>query len=207
MTSLPPVWPAEDLARIVDACRKQGMPPRSPSLDMGCLEGRNLCLLPEPRVCFDISKTGLDNARRRFPDMQFSPLVAALPDIPLADGSFRTVLAWAVMYILGGVEPHKRALREIVRITQPGALFFSNYRVQGDVTMNYAGEELDYRTFRISDEAPDAQQGLGMSFWDPEEIEAMHAEAGLTVRGRFDVKVGKPEGDHVLAAFVSQRPT
>ncbi len=205
-TALPPLCPAQELQEIMRACAEQVAPLRGPSLDMGCWEGRNLPLLPEPRYCFDLRWQVLRQARLRYESLPFHPFAAALADIPLASETFGTVLAWAVMYILGGIEPHRRALAETYRVMRPGGMLFANYRVDGDVTMRYAGEQVDYRTYRITADAPSCQHNHIMSFWRPREIIGTYQGAGFRVLGSLDIELENDDGKHLLLAVVAQRP-
>lgn len=192
------------LTEFLEVCRGQGLTLNGPCLDVGCAGGKNFPLLPRPLYAFDIQPELVRQARTDYADSRASCFVAALPQLPLRDGTFRMAVSWGVLYILGGSRQMMAALREVRRILEPTGLFLSSYRTPECVMSRFAGEQVEEGTYRISEKAPPAQQNLVMSFWSEEQVVKMHRECGLDVLVTRDIPRQDKLGCHHFLGVVAR---
>ena len=117
--------PPTDLQALVRRYFKPG-----PTADIGCGSGREVAWLSEagfPTVGYDASAGLLDEARRRYPRLDFR--VAILPDLAaIADGAFDNVLCETVIMHLGrdAIAP---AVWRLFALLRPGGTLYLSWRV------------------------------------------------------------------------------
>ena len=180
--------PSEPLMSLV--CRAIAAEQRGDAraVDVGCGSGRNLSGLAsvgfKHLIGIDHNPELLSEARTNLNELGVgSECVCGelLNRLPLADETMDLTIGWGVMFVLGGKAATQQGLRELKRITRPGGAVITDWRTSADALARYVGRAVEPSTIILSDDAPSELGGLTYSFWDRDEIEAFHAEAGLRI--------------------------
>ncbi|MGX7827300.1 methyltransferase domain-containing protein [Actinokineospora sp. 24-640] len=150
-------------------------PVDGPVLDLAAGAGRWTSVLDkvvgsERLIALDVSLPMLAVLRSALPDVP--ALQASAMDLPFADGTLGAVLCWNALQAMPDA---RAAIAEVGRCLRPGGTFTL-------LTFRW-GDDALYSHFQKSHRFPNSEDGMDM--FDPADIEAWLAEAGLTVKHRW----------------------
>lgn len=180
-------WPSEHAIGLV--CRAVA-PPRRPAataVDLGCGSGRNSVALKQLGfgrvVAVDVNPTLVSAARHAAAaaGIALETRRAGANNLPLGDHEAELVLAWGLLFALGGAGPTAEALAEIARVLRPGGVLIADWRTHADDLRGPEAECVAEDTFRLSPDAPSGLGGVVYSFWRREQVEGLLRQAGFSI--------------------------